>query len=157
MIVIAVENPPAKNGAAQYRAPAGGFTVDEVARAANAPRVSAKVAELFSKRMQVANEKFATRVKHAFDDESAGPLTGMAASMDPLAWYSYSVDAAQRSILFWNTLRQRGDNFLDNTSKGLEPVLHFESETVLDGRSFERPVNYALLRITPPAGVTVNA
>jgi len=34
--------------------------VDEVARAANAPRVSAKVAELFSKRMQVANEKFAT-------------------------------------------------------------------------------------------------
>lgn len=131
--------------------------MDEVARAANAPRVSAKVAELFSKRMQVANEKFATRVKHAFDDESAGPLTGMAASMDPLAWYSYSVDAAQRSILFWNTLRQRGDNFLDNTSKGLEPVLHFESETVLDGRSFERPVNYALLRITPPAGVTVNA
>lgn len=130
--------------------------MDAAARLASRQRVGTQVAEVFSKRMQVANEKFANRVKHAFEDEVASPLAGMA-SMDPLAWFSYSVDAAQRSILFWNTLRQRGDNFIDNTSKGLKPVLHFESETVLDGRTFERPVNYALLRITPPEGVTVNA
>jgi pimeloyl-ACP methyl ester carboxylesterase len=131
--------------------------MDAATRLASRQRVGTQVAELFSKRMQVANEKFANRVKHAFDDEAASPLAGMASSMDPLAWFSYSVDAAQRSILFWNTLRQRGDNFIDSTSKGLKPVLHFESETVLDGRTFERPVNYALLRITPPEGVTVNA
>jgi pimeloyl-ACP methyl ester carboxylesterase len=38
----------------------------------------------------------------------------------------------------------------------LPPVLHFEYETVMDGRSFQRPVNYALLRIIPPDGVTVD-
>jgi pimeloyl-ACP methyl ester carboxylesterase len=38
----------------------------------------------------------------------------------------------------------------------LPPVLRFEHEVVMDGRSLERPVNYALLRIVPPAGVTVD-
>jgi hypothetical protein len=37
---------------------------------------------------------------------------------------------------------------------GLQPALHFDYEMVLDGRGFERPVNYALLRIKPPEGVT---
>ena len=73
-----------------------------------------------------------------------------------MGWYNYAVDATQRSILFWDTLRQRGNNFVENAAEGLKPVLHFDYETVLDGRSFERPVNYALLRITPPAGVTVD-
>ncbi|WP_217619371.1 DUF3141 domain-containing protein, partial [Achromobacter sp. GbtcB20] len=69
---------------------------------------------------------------------------------------SYAVDAAQRSVLFWDTLRQRGNDFVASAVHDLEPVLHFESETVLDGRGFERPVNYALLRIKPPEGVTVD-
>ncbi len=41
--------------------------------------------------------------------------------------------------------------------RGQPPVLHFDYETVLDGRGFERPVNYALVRIVPPAGVVVDA
>jgi pimeloyl-ACP methyl ester carboxylesterase len=68
----------------------------------------------------------------------------------------YAVDAFQRSILFLDALRQRGDNFVENASAGLKPVLHFDYETILDGRTFERPVNYALLRITPPEGVTID-
>jgi hypothetical protein len=63
---------------------------------------------------------------------------------------------AQRSVLFWDTLRQRGDNYLAHEQAGTPPVLHFEYETVLDARRFPRPVNYALLRIVPPAGVTVD-
>jgi pimeloyl-ACP methyl ester carboxylesterase len=35
-------------------------------------------------------------------------------------------------------------------------VLHFKHETVMDGRKLDRPVNYALLRIVPPEGVTVD-
>ena len=54
---------------------------------------------------------------------------------------------------FWDTLRQRGNNFIEHERQGLPPVLHFEHETVMDGRTLERPVNYALLRIVPPAGV----
>ena len=67
-----------------------------------------------------------------------------------IGWYNYSVDFAQRSVLFWDTLRQRGNNFVKSTREGLLPVLHFDYEMVLDGRSFERPVNYALVRIVPP-------
>jgi len=77
--------------------------------------------------------------------------------MNPASWYGYAVDATQRSVLFWHTLWQRGNNFIEHTAEGLKPVLHFEYETVLDGRSFDRPVNYALVSITPPEGVTVDA
>jgi len=129
--------------------------MDPAARLAQSQKVGAKLATVFSKRMQVANEKFAKRMSEAA--VGAGSPAGMAALMDPLGWYNYAVDAAQRSILFWDTLRQRGNNYLENTAQGLKPVLHFESETILDGRTFERPVNYALLRITPPAGVTIDA
>ncbi len=36
-------------------------------------------------------------------------------------------------------------------------MLHFDYEMVLDGRTLERPVNYALVRIVPPEGVKVDA
>ncbi len=35
-------------------------------------------------------------------------------------------------------------------------MLHFDYETVVDGRKLARPVNYALVRIVPPEGVTVD-
>ena len=35
--------------------------------------------------------------------------------------------------------------------------LTFQAELVLDGRTFERPVNYALVRIIPPQGVKVDS
>jgi pimeloyl-ACP methyl ester carboxylesterase len=57
------------------------------------------------------------------------------------------IDVVQRSVLFWDAIRKRADIFLEHESKGLPPVLNFEYETVLDARSFERPCNYALLRI----------
>ena len=33
---------------------------------------------------------------------------------------------------------------------------HTSLELVLDGRTFERPVNYALVRIAPPEGITID-
>ena len=72
-------------------------------------------------------------------------------------WTNYAVDVAQRSVLFLDTLRERGNNFIEHNQQGLPPLLHFDYETVLDGRKFERPVNYALVRIVPPEGVTVDA
>ena len=53
-------------------------------------------------------------------------------------------------------MRQRGNDFREHQKKGLPPLLHFDYETVLDARKFARPVNYALLRIVPPKGVTVD-
>jgi len=63
----------------------------------------------------------------------------------------YWRDAQQRAALFLDVLRQRGDQFIEHNSAGKPPVLVFEHELILDGRDFEPPVNYALLRIKPPA------
>ena len=123
---------------------------------ARSQRTGTKVAAVLQKRLQTAGNQFAHRVEQAGAANGADALATMTAAMDPRNWFDYAVDAAQRSVLFWDTLRHRGDNFLDSTAQGLKPVLHFDYETVLDARTFERPVNYALLRITPPAGVTVD-
>jgi len=64
----------------------------------------------------------------------------------------YAVDAAQRAVLFWDIMRQAGTNFVEHERAGCPPVLVFDYETVVDGRTLERPVNYALVRIVPPAG-----
>ena len=72
------------------------------------------------------------------------------------AW-EYWTDAAQRTVLFWDVMRKRGNMFVEHEEKGKPPVLVFEHEMVLDGRTFERPVNYFLVRIIPPAGTRVDA
>lgn len=58
------------------------------------------------------------------------------------------LDVWQRSILFWDVLRQRADNMIAHQRAGMPPLLDFEYEILLDARRFERPANYALLRIT---------
>jgi pimeloyl-ACP methyl ester carboxylesterase len=72
----------------------------------------------------------------------AGPaLAGAAAE--------YLVDAWQRTILTWDVLRERGNQYLEHARSGRPAVLVFDSETVLDGRDFSKPANYALLRVKP--------
>jgi hypothetical protein len=63
------------------------------------------------------------------------------------AW-RYQIDLWQRHLLFLDTLRQRANNMLAHEQAGLPPVLSFDYETIMDARRFDRPVNYALLRIT---------
>lgn len=68
----------------------------------------------------------------------------------------YSVDAVQRQVLFWDTLRQRGNVYNEHQAAGCPPVLAYDYEMILDAREFARPVNYALVRIEPPEGVVVD-
>lgn len=64
----------------------------------------------------------------------------------------YWIDAWQRSVLFLDTLRQRGTNTLAHEQAGKPPVLDFEYSVVADAREFASPANYALLRIKPAHG-----
>ncbi|ANN69012.1 DUF3141 domain-containing protein [Bordetella bronchialis] len=129
---------------------------------ARSHEIGVKVALILQKRLQAANEQYTARAREVATSagngaDGAGPdAAGIAAALNPLNWYGYAVDAMQRSVLFWDAMRQRGNNFVENASQGLKPVLHFDYETVADGRTFDRPVNYALLRIAPPAGVVVH-
>src|SRR5665647_130039 len=71
-----------------------------------------------------------------------------ALEMGSLDLLAYQRDVLERTILFFDTLRRRANNMLDHERAGLPPLLNFKYETLLDARQFERPVNYALLRIT---------
>jgi Protein of unknown function (DUF3141) len=70
--------------------------------------------------------------------------------------FEYMVDAAQRSVLFWDVMRQRGNAYRDHLAKVAPHVLQFAAELVVDGRTLDRPVNYALARIIPPKGVEID-
>jgi pimeloyl-ACP methyl ester carboxylesterase len=65
----------------------------------------------------------------------------------------YWVDAAQRSILFMDVLRQRGDERNHRAEQTAPHVLSFAFDVVMDGRHLERPVNYGLCYIAPPDGI----
>ena len=64
--------------------------------------------------------------------------------------HEYWLDAWQRSILLLDTLRQRGNRYLEQSKKEAPHVLEFESELIRDGRTMPRPTNYLLVRIVPP-------
>jgi len=72
------------------------------------------------------------------------------------AYAEYLVDAAQRSVLFWDVLRERGNQYRAHLAETVPHVLEYEVELVADGRKLDRPVNYALARVVPPAGIHVD-
>jgi pimeloyl-ACP methyl ester carboxylesterase len=82
-------------------------------------------------------------------DPQAMPATAQQA-------YDYWVDACQRTILFWDVLRRRSDQYYQQRAEPVPNVLSFDAELVLDARTFQRPVNYLLARIKPPTGVTID-
>ena len=80
--------------------------------------------------------------------------------MTPFAMFAsameYGIDVAQRSVLFWDVLRQRGNQYREHMAENAPHVLDYKVELVVDGRKLERPVNYALVRVIPPDGVDIN-
>ena len=69
----------------------------------------------------------------------------------------YMVDAAQRTVLFWDVMRQRGNQYREHLAESVPNVLNYEAELVIDGRTLARPVNYGLVRIVTPEGVAIDA
>ena len=119
--------------------------------------LSAKLAQLFKRRVEIAQEHLRERMMQAWKRDLAAPNTTAPTPWD--VWgqgFNYAVDMAQRSVLYWDTMRQRGDNYREHKRQGQPPLLHFDYDIVLDGRKFERAVNYALVRIVPPKGITID-
>lgn len=63
----------------------------------------------------------------------------------------YWTDAAQRSALYLDTMRKRGNIYIEHALQGKPALLKFEHELLIDGTKLERPCNYSLLRILPDA------
>jgi pimeloyl-ACP methyl ester carboxylesterase len=120
--------------------------------------VATKVAQVMQTRTKTAVKQFNERVQRVGEQQVSGMLANPLSAWQAMAsGAQYAIDFAQRTILLWDTLRQRGNNFVEHERQGLPPVLRFDYEMVMDGRTLERPVNYALVRIVPPKGVTVDA
>src|SRR5260221_490986 len=68
----------------------------------------------------------------------------------------YLVDAGQRNVLFLDVMRQRGDQYREHIAQTAPHVLSYAAELVIDGRTLEQPVNYALVRIIPPKGIEID-
>jgi len=69
---------------------------------------------------------------------------------------AYWTDAAQRTTLFLDLLRQRGDEQAGMTSRPLATVLTFDHEIIMGGSSLPRPINFSLARVIPPADAPVD-
>ena len=80
-----------------------------------------------------------------------GPMSGLVASA-----VEYMMDAGQRSVLFLDVLRQRGDQYREHIAQTAPHVLQYAAELIIDGRKLDEPVNYALVRIIPPKGVEID-
>ncbi|WP_063683045.1 DUF3141 domain-containing protein [Bradyrhizobium stylosanthis] len=80
-----------------------------------------------------------------------GPLSGLVASA-----VEYLVDAGQRSVLFLDIMRQRGDQYREHVTQTAPHVLQYAAELITDGRTLDEPVNYALVRIIPPKDVEID-
>jgi pimeloyl-ACP methyl ester carboxylesterase len=68
----------------------------------------------------------------------------------------YTIDAAQRTVLFCDLMRQRGNQYREHLAQTVPHVLDYEAELVVDGRSLKRPVNYGLVRVVPPKGTVLD-
>jgi pimeloyl-ACP methyl ester carboxylesterase len=80
-----------------------------------------------------------------------GPMSGLVASA-----VEYMMDAGQRSVLFLDVLRRRGDQYREHVSQTAPHVLQYAAELIIDGRKLDEPVNYALVRIIPPEDVEID-
>ena len=71
-------------------------------------------------------------------------------------WSEYATDSIQRSALVFDTLRKRGNSYVEHIDSGMPPLLDFKYEVVVDGETLSSPVNYMLLEILPPDGVVID-
>jgi pimeloyl-ACP methyl ester carboxylesterase len=132
--------------------------MDATKQVARSFDISTKVAQLYGKRTTLARDRFSERLGKAYSECASDLAAKPIAPMDAWTqWTQYATDVAQRSVLFLDALRERGNNFIEHNREGLPPVLHFAYETVVDGRTLAQPVNYALVRIVPPEGVKIDS
>jgi pimeloyl-ACP methyl ester carboxylesterase len=126
--------------------------MDSATKTAEIQELGAKIGSLLQKRLNTAAEAYKVRVQTAC--KKAADSAAHVSWAEP---YYYTIDFVQRSILFWDALRQRGNDYVARAQQDSAPVLKFQYETIADARKFAKPVNYALVSIVPPAGVRVDA
>ena len=82
--------------------------------------------------------------------ESLNPIVALKELME------YLIDAGQRTVLYWDVMRQRGNQYEEHMALTAPHVLQFDHHLILDGRTLPRPVNYGIIKIHPPEGAVID-
>lgn len=79
---------------------------------------------------------------------------------NPFAWAAaatqYTIDAWQRTVLYADIRRERGNQYREHLQEQQPSVLDFATEPVMAGADLPRPVNYWLVRILPGRDVPID-
>ena len=110
-------------------------------------RHTERIAQTHSDRTAHSLERLTATAQHMSNRHGSGALAD--------DWQAYCQDAGRRAVLTLDTLRERGDIFLEHEAAGCPPVLMYDYEVVADGADLPEPCNYMLLRIVPPEGCEV--
>jgi pimeloyl-ACP methyl ester carboxylesterase len=112
-------------------------------------RHSQRISQVHGQRTQAVQEKAHELLQGLIEEQGKNTLFE--------AWSDYWRDLSERAVLTMDTLRKRGDIFLEHEAAGCPPVLAYDYEVVMDGKDLPFPSNYMLLRILPPEGVVIDA
>ncbi|CAH1044940.1 DUF3141 domain-containing protein [Halomonas sp. TD01] len=95
--------------------------------------------------------------------DQMAPLPGgeaLASMVDPFGFgraaASYWRDSIERSVLYWDVMRERGNQYLEHMEQTKPNVLGFDTEVLIDGRTLPHPTNYELLRVLPPSHIQID-
>ncbi|MGM0857018.1 MAG: DUF3141 domain-containing protein [Pseudomonadota bacterium] len=106
-----------------------------------------------------ANPLMPTQARPSASQEkaTASVSDAMASLFDPFGFgraaFDYWRDSVERSVLYLDVMRERGNQYLAHMEQTKPSVLGFETEVLVDGRTLPQPTNYELLRVIPPEGV----
>ena len=130
-----------------------GHAREAALRAKDASTWLRDMAEVASIHAEAARKSAAELARR--QSEAAREVGAALARQAPGDLAAYATDAWQRWTLFMDILRRRGNGFVRQEREGNRPVLVYEYDVVVDGATLERPVNYSLVSIRPPAGTTL--
>ncbi|MBR9905296.1 MAG: DUF3141 domain-containing protein, partial [Gammaproteobacteria bacterium] len=84
----------------------------------------------------------------------------LSALFDPFGFgraaFGYWRDSMERSVLYLDVMRERGNQYLEHMEQTKPNVLGFDTEVLMDGRTLPRPTNYELLRVLPHEGTEID-
>lgn len=98
------------------------------------------------------SRRIGTQMPTAYLEE----LSSQIGKLPPTAFNEYARDFWERTILFLDIMRQRGNQREDMMAHQANSVLIYDSELVMRGDELRHPVNYSLLRVIPPEGVEID-
>ncbi|MEM9101691.1 MAG: DUF3141 domain-containing protein [Pseudomonadota bacterium] len=119
-------------------------------------RINRLISILMFERLATANQAYCQNAVQSWVDGYWASAEALQQTTQGAHWLTYYCDSIRRQWLFLETLKQRGNNFIEHAQKGMPPLLHFDYEIIVDGRELEHAVNYALVELRSPEGVSTD-